>query len=48
MSDKLLGGTMLLTAIFVFAYYTTWAILLVSVFTTPVYSTLIIALGSNL
>ncbi|ORY31014.1 dolichol phosphate-mannose biosynthesis regulatory [Naematelia encephala] len=27
-SDKLLGGLMLLTAIFVFVYYTTWALLL--------------------
>ncbi|KAJ6547607.1 dolichol phosphate-mannose biosynthesis regulatory [Mycena capillaripes] len=27
-SDKLLGGTMLLTAAVVFTYYTTWAMLL--------------------
>ncbi|KAJ3787830.1 dolichol phosphate-mannose biosynthesis regulatory [Lentinula aff. detonsa] len=27
-SDKALGGTMLLTAAFVFTYYTAWAILL--------------------
>lgn len=29
-SDKALGGSMLLVAAFVFVYYTTWAILLVS------------------
>jgi len=29
-SDKVLGGVMLLVAAFVFTYYTTWAILLVS------------------
>ena len=29
-SDKALGGAMLLVASVVFAYYTTWAILLVS------------------
>lgn len=29
-SDKLLGGLMLSVAAFVFAYYTAWAILLVS------------------
>ncbi|KAF9227890.1 dolichol phosphate-mannose biosynthesis regulatory [Gyrodon lividus] len=27
-SDKVLGGSMLLLAVFVFVYYTTWAILL--------------------
>ncbi|KIL00115.1 hypothetical protein PAXRUDRAFT_821993 [Paxillus rubicundulus Ve08.2h10] len=27
-SDKVLGGSMLLAAVFVFVYYTTWAILL--------------------
>ena len=28
-SDSLIGGAMLFTAVFVFVYYTTWAILLV-------------------
>lgn len=28
LSDKILGGSMLLTAVFVWIYYTTWAILL--------------------
>jgi len=29
-SDKVLGGGMLFTALFVFVYYTTWAIILPS------------------
>jgi hypothetical protein len=31
-TDKLLGGTMMLTALVVFTYYTAWAILLVCSF----------------
>jgi dolichyl-phosphate mannosyltransferase polypeptide 2 regulatory subunit len=30
MSDKVLGGAMLLIAAFVFSYYTVWALFLVS------------------